>query len=239
MIDLRQAFAAAAILLCGAVTCGGAGASPAIESAPPADTVGSGRLAFQHVNADAVLTRRGTRLSTTAPDVVATGFARAPLKGRAYVEAVVFHGGRHAAGVSLWGDPQQPVRDTAHPGRSYGRAGASVQAVSAWMLMAYANYGLPSDTKMEVTPLSGAPGQRLVVQLAVDAGTRAVWVKLSTAGGWAGGGDPAAGTRPSFVLDGASPILVGGNVSNPANYVEILAADQHVGVAPSGFSPYG
>ena len=208
-------------------------------AATAATGIPGGRLAFHHTNANATLTRSGTRLGSNGADVVATGFLRKPLSGRTYVEAVVFHGGRHAAGVSLWGDAVGKLGDAAHPGRSYCAAGASTQAVSAWTVVAYANYGLPRDTKVEVGPLSGAPGQRIVVQMAVDATTRAAWVKLSTAAGWAGGGNPASGTRPTFILEGTDPILVGGNASDPANFVEILAADQHVGPIPAGFTPYG
>ena len=254
MTSLQRVLIAAGILLGGAGTSAEAGhvggaavATTRFVAATPhqsaaaarAGTNSGGRLAFHYTNANATLTRNGTRLSSTGADVVATGFARKPVTGRAYVEAVVFHAGRHAAGVSLWGDPVDKLGDGAHPGRAHGAAGASTQAVSAWSVVAYANYGLPRDTKVEVGPLSGAPGQRIVVQMAVDATTRAAWVKLATAPGWTGGGDPAAGTRPTFILEGTGPILVGGNASNPANYVEILAADRQVGPVPAGFTPYG
>lgn len=196
------------------------------------------RLAFGQGNANAVLTRNRTRLTTTGPDVVATAFAQPAITGRAYVEAVVVHGGAHAAGISLWGGPLETLSDDAHPGRSYGGAGASVQAVSAWSVLAYANYGLPGDTKLEMASLSGASGQRLVVQLAVDAGTRAAWVRLSGDARWAGGGNPATGSRPSFVLAGTGPIHLGGNVSSPASHVELLMPGRHIGKAPAGYAAW-
>lgn len=201
--------------------------------------IGSDSLVFHYTNSNAKVTRRGTRLTTTGPDIVATGLVETPITGRAYIEAVVFHGGQHAAGISLWGGPPDSLSDAAHPGRAYGRPGASVQAVSAWSVVAYANYGLPLDTKAAVGSLTGEPRQRVVIQLAVDAATRAVWVKLSTAGGWVGGGNPATGAGPTLVLAGTSPILVGGNASHPGNFVEFVAPENHVGAPPAGYEPLG
>ncbi|WP_202842140.1 hypothetical protein [Luteimonas saliphila] len=194
---------------------------------------------FHYTNSNARVTSRGTRLTTTGPDIVAAGFVETPITGRAYIEAVVFHGGQYAAGVSLWGGSPDSLSDAAHPGRAYGGPGASVQAVSAWSVVAYANYGLPLDTKVDVGSLTGAPGQRIVIQLAVDAATRAVWVKLSTARGWVGGGNPATGARPSLFLAGTSPILVGGNASHPGNFVELVAPTHHRGSPPPGYEPFG
>ena len=202
------------------------------------EVVGQARR-FHHVNANASLSRDGTRLTTSGDDRVATGLAQAPLRGRAYMEAEIFHGGQYAAGISLWGEPVDALDDAVHPGRSYGRGGASVQAVSAWAVVAYANYGLPGDAVIEMASLSGAPGQRIVVQVAVDAATRSVWVKLATDRGWVGGGDPSAGARPSFVLGGAGPILPGGNVSGPGNHVELRAPAQYLGPVPAGYEPLG
>lgn len=248
MAHLRHAFIAA-VLACGA---GGsaaadvvglsamvaAGVAPAAAGAP-ARPAGAGAPRFHYTNANARMTRNGTRLTTTGSDVVASAFVQAPLEGRTYIEAVIFHGGQHAAGMSLWGGPPAQLRDDAHPGRSHGAAGASAQVVSAWTVVAYANYGLPGDTKLEMGALPGATGQRIVVQMAVDAESRAVWMKLSTARRWAGGGDPATGVGPTFVLEGAGPILVGGNVSSPASHVELLPRARHVGPAPVGFAPFG
>lgn len=218
-----------------AVAATGTTAGAAAGAARPAPKLAK----FHYTNAHARVTRNGTRLTTTAPDVVASGFAQAPLEGRRYVEAAIFHGGRHAAGVSLWGEPPQRLREDAHPGRSYGAGGASAQAVSAWAVVAYANYGLPREVKLEMGALPGRLGQRVLVQMAVDADSRAVWMKLSTARGWAGGGDPETGSRPTLVLGGTAPILVGGNVSDPASHVELLAPAAHAGTAPAGFTPFG
>ncbi|TYT23756.1 hypothetical protein FZO89_16160 [Luteimonas viscosa] len=196
-------------------------------------------LVFHYTNPNARLTEGGMRLTSTGPDMVAAGFIETPITGQAYVEAVVFHGGRHAAGISLWGDPPDRLVDDAHPGRAYGRPGASVQAVSAWSVVAYANYGLPLETKAAVGSLTGEPRQRVVIQLAVDAAKRAVWVKLPTGGGWVGGGNPATGESPTLILAGTSPIRVGGNASDPGNFVEFLAPAHHVGSPPSGYGPLG
>lgn len=248
MTDLRHAFIAAALAF-GACATARAGdlahAATAMAGAAPAAVAGSGRpapaaaLKLHYANANARLGRNGTRLTTTGPDVVASAFASAPVRGRTYVEAAIFHGGQHAAGVSLWGESPDRLRDDAHPGRSYGAGGASAQAVSAWTMVAYANYGLTGDTKVELGTLPGTPGQRIVVQVAIDADSRAVWMKLSTADNWAGGGNPATGARPTLVLDGTGPIRVGGNVSSPASYLELLAPAAHAGPAPAGFTPFG
>src|SRR5690606_2273100 len=157
-------------------------------AATAATGIPDGRLAFHPTNAKATLTRSGTGLGCSGADAVPTGFLPQPLARRSCAEAGVFPGGRHAAGAARWGAAVATLGPPAHRGRSCGAAGASTQAVSAWTVVAYANYGLPRDTKMEVGSLSGASGQRIVVQMAVDATTRAAWVKLSTAAGWAGGG---------------------------------------------------
>ncbi len=251
MTSLRHACIAACLVLgvwAGSVDARGA-AVPGIRAAGVARVSvapGAGALpaaaglrGFHYTNANARLDRNRTRLSTTAADVVASGFAQTPLRGRVYVEAAIHHGGQHAAGVSLWGEAPGRLRDDAHPGRSYGSGGASAQAVSAWTVMAYANYGLPGDTKVEMGALPGTPDQRIVIQVAVDADTRAVWMKLLGTGRWAGGGDPATGVRPTFVLGGTGPILVGGNVSNPASHVELLAPAHYTGAVPAGFVPFG
>ena len=243
MVSLRVALIAAlSLLACSAH--GGAAVTPLANASPSGHGVsvprqGPATIRLQHANANARLTRDGRRLGTTGPDVVATAFADQPLRGRAYVEALLFHGGEHAVGVSLWGERPGQLRDDAHPGRSYGAAGASAQAVSAWTVVAYANYGLPGEMKLEMGRLRGTAGQRIVVQLAVDADTRAVWMKLAGARGWAGGGDPVKGLKPTLVMGGTAPILVGGNVSSPASYLELLAPARHTGAAPAGFTPFG
>ncbi len=243
MVGLRVALVAV-LLLSAWSTCGDVAATPQAAATPAGNAAvaagaSAGAIRLQHANAHARVTRDGTRLSTTGPDLVAAAFAGRPLRGRAYVEAVLFHGGEHAVGVSLWGERPELLRNDAHPGRSYGAAGASAQAVSAWAVVAYANYGLPGEAKLELADLPGTPGQRIVVQLAVDAESRAVWMKLAGARGWAGGGDPAKGLRPTLVLGGAAPIRVGGNVSSPASYVELQAPARHAGAAPAGFTPFG
>lgn len=75
-------------------------------------------------------------------------------------------------------------------------------------------------------------------EFAVDDATRSVWIR-SSGSAWIGGGDPALGTSPTFVIPGSGDIffavsLEEGNIAGVTLHSD--PADV-TGVAPSGFTP--
>jgi hypothetical protein len=116
-----------------------------------------------------------------------------------------------------------------YPGQVISSAGA--QALNTVDVNLYTNgfagtFGGQSDV-----PIGGG------FQIAVDMGTRKVWVKTFGAAGWIGGGDPAAGTSQTFLLTGTDPIFpaIGHNLAG----VEVTAnfgASAFTGTVPSGFN---
>jgi len=78
------------------------------------------------------------------------------------------------------------------------------------------------------------------VGMAVDLDMRKVW--LRTAGDWQGGGDPAAGTSPTFtygeamsgtIYPGVSPFA---DEANPSTFVANFGATPYAFAAPAGFA---
>lgn len=73
----------------------------------------------------------------------------------------------------------------------------------------------------------------LYAQFAISG--RDVWVKTDKMGGWYGGGDPAAGTSPSFTFPGSDPIYAAAGVDDASESVELLDPADYLGTAPAGF----
>lgn len=117
-------------------------------------------------------------------------------------------------------------------GQSYSEPGMSM-------------FGRPySDDAVWLQGLTGAFSTYLVLhgservaalygQIAVSG--RDVWVKTDKMGGWYGGGDPAAGTSPSFTFPGSADIYGAGGVDDAGETVELLHPDDYLGTPPAGF----
>ena len=74
--------------------------------------------------------------------------------------------------------------------------------------------------------------------VAVKASTREVWVCLD-GGAWVGGGDPAAGTSPTYTLGGSGDVYAAATASYLVGaYVDLVSDPANfVGSAPAGFTP--
>lgn len=93
--------------------------------------------------------------------------------------------------------------------------------------------GLPNDFGTYITLHGTERVTALYAQFAVSG--RNVWLKTDKMAGWYGGGDPAAGTSPSFVAPGTDPIYGGAGVDDASESVELLDPADYLGTAPVGF----
>lgn len=85
--------------------------------------------------------------------------------------------------------------------------------------------------------VSKAPATNDVMGVAFDADTGKCWVRFN-GGSYEGGGNPAAGTTPTFTLAGPGPYFpTAGNTSNTASQSAALNAGQRpfANAAPTGF----
>jgi hypothetical protein len=65
-----------------------------------------------------------------------------------------------------------------------------------------------------------------------------VWTKTFGAAGWMLGGDPAAGTTPTFTLTGSGAVFPAiGLFSNTTAITANFGASAFTGTVPSGFNP--
>lgn len=75
------------------------------------------------------------------------------------------------------------------------------------------------------------------LQMAYRHSTRALWLRIrsgTTTYPWAGGGNPEAGTTPTFVWPNGDPIKVG--ASTDGSPVTLLLPDEFVSTPPTGFT---
>jgi hypothetical protein len=86
-----------------------------------------------------------------------------------------------------------------------------------------------------------AAGDKLM--FAIDFGTGKGWFKLSTDAGWAGGGDPAAGSNPAFTWTPSFVLFPGASLygtTSPSTAITLnTGQDSFTNSVPSGFSPWG
>ena len=78
------------------------------------------------------------------------------------------------------------------------------------------------------------------VGVAGNAGTGACWlrsVSSAASGAWFGGGDPAAGTTPTFTVNPAQALRLAASLDAAAESASIVPPAEHYGAAPSGFTP--
>lgn len=168
---------------------------------------------------------------------VANCLTDTPIVGKQYLEIQIHRSTASSVGAQLYGGTSENLPTNVNLGSWYQQPGAAAQMTSGWNLQLYANSSLPGELSRQMAALPGSADQTLYIQFAIDADTREVWVRRS-GDGWDGGGDPATGTSPSFVLAGDAPIYPGANSMHPDNHVRLLTADEQVGEVPAGFSQY-
>src|SRR5690606_23505328 len=161
------------------------------------------------------------------------------LSGKQYVELRFVRATANEAVVGLYADPTLTFTtgDSVVIQR-WNTASGGVGAGGPWSLYLRANYGGTGELyDSGFADLPGTNPVDRVIGFAVDTTTRQVWLRLGT-GAWYGGGDPAAGTSPSFVLQGTDAIYVAVSSNHQNNYTHLQTVAQHVNATPAGFTNF-
>lgn len=76
-------------------------------------------------------------------------------------------------------------------------------------------------------------------RIAVDIGAGKLWLGVSTSASWAGGGDPATGTAPTYSFTPGTPLylIFGGNAAGQAVTLKSQVGEA-TGAVPSGFGMF-
>lgn len=122
----------------------------------------------------------------------------------------------------------------------HGGSSLKVTLGSPWSL----NYYGDSSYIAGPTPdTADAPIYRLGVAVTLGSGAVNVWARQVTTSGpeaWLGGGDPALGTTPTFVLTTASGLndpRIAASMDATTESCTIITPDNHNATAPAGFTP--
>lgn len=167
------------------------------------------------------------RLLTPFPSSGSTGvYARAysanALTGKTYLSGVATASGA-AIGIA---------RESTKLDPSTYFVGVTPNALGVWV-------GGSVYTNNNVIGSVGA-GSPLAVEIAVDVPNRKVWVRKN-GGSWVGGGDPVAGTLPTYTMPGTDALFLAGcvyvyNSTSAGRSARIHTAADLSGSAPSGFT---
>lgn len=118
---------------------------------------------------------------------------------------------------------------TQYPGE--GSSGVGNQPVNTSDVNRYQGGFLTTVTGQSDVGIGGG------FQIAVDMGSLGVWVKTFGASGWMGGGDPAAGTSPTYTLGSVTPVFPAvGLFSSGTEVTANFGASTFTGTVPSGFN---
>lgn len=172
---------------------------------------------------------------------VASCFTSTPLTGKHYIEmqAIRVSG---LAGVALYNEERETLPTNAPPGQWYEAAGFH-SALAGWSTGTYANAALPGEFSSSTTHGSSGSAQRHAICVdATDPAEVKIWVRTPTlpppgTATWIGGGDPAAGTDPTLIMEGEGPAMIGATLSAAGNSVEWIEPGDQQWTAPSGFVP--
>jgi hypothetical protein len=135
-------------------------------------------------------------------------------------------------GDAMWGFMSGTDSLTVYPGNS---------ALDANSIGWQANNS-PDSSKFQDGSLGAVTGYGTVAVggkslFAVDLGAGKLWIKNSSAGGWAGGGDPAAGTTPTFTFSAGAHVYPALSAySAPQGAKANFGASSFSGSVPSGFN---
>lgn len=190
-----------------------------------------------------VITNSGRSL-TSAVD--STGFNNAigdtPIAGKQYFELLLELNAANTIGGGVYADFNLFGLATSAPmGQQYQVPAVGVMA-DQWAMSLRGNNSLPESITDTAFWLSGdgAIPTTHVLCIAVDVAARAGWIKRFGDAEWYGGGDPATGTDPSFLIPGAAdiyPLLTTSAAATGSPVTLQLPAD-HAGATPGGFSNY-
>lgn len=188
-------------------------------------------------NSNAVLSLSNTRLKVGGATGTTAARSTTSVSGKRYVEGTVCMIGGADLSTSFGVSRSSVVMNTGFDtGASTNTAGLFPAAAGARIYMDNVRL-LTGDTN-----LSGNIKQTIIVGIAIDSATGNCWMRdAQVPGTWYGGGDPAAGTSPSFTLSGTGPILIAGSDDQGAIVASKFVSftgdpSTYVAAAPSGFT---
>lgn len=205
---------------------------PGILAAPAAGG-GAAPLVYARFNraVGGVLSNDDRTLTHTGGDW-AQCLTDTPITTPTYLEFEVRIANGSYCGIGCYGgtNPDAPPADHLL-GQWWDEPGGSFDT-SQWTTLWFANYGMPQESSGS-TSASGTQPRTDRIRVAVSG--RSFWFAIG-AGAWLGGGDPAAGTSPTFTLAGSAPVYVGADADS-GQYVTMLLPEDYAYAAPSGFTP--
>ena len=160
--------------------------------------------------------------------------------GKKYVEMQInqINGGDMAVAI-YGGSVYNPPATGGGIGFTSGQPGISIYNAGVGAIQWGANGGATSGNIG--ANLAGPLPASFTIGICIDPATRRVWFRRTGQAGWAGGGDPAAGTTPSVTLGGTDEIRVGfmanTAATNATAYMRRTAEFEDA--APSGFTLWG
>ena len=179
----------------------------------------------------AVLANGNTRVSNNASGTYANSRTVHPISGKRYFGFFLNYSGsagrNTAVGVAdatwAYGTASSDWIGTGNSGSAWGPGDGGTPAAI------YRNGSIIASAGIIVSNL----------EFAVDAATRSVWMR-SNGGAWIGGGDPAAGTSPTFTVPGSGALYAVATSFNTTGvvgrYIDLRAHPSNItGTAPSGF----
>lgn len=151
-------------------------------------------------------------------------------KGKFYFE-IINNANGGTAGDAMWGFIRNSDALTTYPGNS------SLGVTS----MGWEPNTTPNSTKFQNGSLGAVSAYGTVAagqysQFAIDFDAGKLWVKNSANANWAGGGNPSAGTTPTFTFAANTHLHIAlAAYSNPQSATANFGASAFSGTVPSGF----
>ena len=191
---------------------------------------------FNTVNATANCTfSNGNRTMEIASGAAANCLTTAAILEKTYFELIAPMVAGETGWGSLYAGDNPTLTTSVVIGQWYGEEGCSVFG-QTWSDNASYLYGLTGEFLGAIVSHGSAQSDPCTIQFCVDPVTRGVWLRTDNmAPGWRGGGDPAAGTSPTFVFPGSSPIYGGASCDDLGESVTLVLPENFVGSPPAGF----
>lgn len=186
---------------------------------------------------------RARKINNTDPPHYGHCSTADPIEGKVYIEVLLTFNApsTNAAVFHFYGGTRSPSEypTDASVGWWWNEPGVAIGITGVWTAILYANSNLPGEVGNSAIysfPNNPMPVTRRFI-FCVDSATRAIWFRTTDGpAGWVGGGDPVAGTNPTVVLAGSSPIFAGATSSYSTNIVEMVNPDLYIGPIPAGYT---
>lgn len=198
---------------------------PAYASWNPAD-----------INTNAALSVGNTKLQNGIAVATAAARSTAAVTGKVYVESTISMVGGTNLTISIGVSRSSVTMNTSFDTGGTTNTAAFVASTAGARIYMNNTRLLTGDTN-----LSGTTSSTVTVGIAINATTGDVWIRdVAHPTVWFGGGDPVAGTTPSFTLTGTGPILIAAaddeGIISATKYVLFTGDPTGYAAAPSGFT---